>query len=348
MILEINGEETPSGLIVDDLLKKSRPGEKLKIQLQRDGQQLDYSVTLRAHPLEIVRPDRQTEHESVEGHPLSCLVGLETVGIGTKATNVKRDADEIGALPSLREGHWELVSSNADMAEFRFVVGAKQLKAIGQTGELEVIKRYQLAKTTTEQIEQVTAPAYHVNIELEIRSRGVPNRAVAYRMSGPNGLPLEGWWYMSKTGARDVVIRTDAGGMQWKRCPEIYKKAIKRPTEAEPNVEPWVTMFAGDTPVSGRAIRYIGVDAQYFSAVLFPIGSDGGGGVFRQARAVGIGDARRIPSARNKTLNVSFELSSEPTMITEEAPLKHTFKLFAGPKQADLLDQYGATGAGGK
>ncbi|HND54322.1 MAG TPA: YidC/Oxa1 family insertase periplasmic-domain containing protein, partial [Pirellulaceae bacterium] len=103
-----------------------------------------------------------------------------------------------------------------------------------------------------------------------------------------------------------------------------------------------------DTPVSGRAIRYIGVDAQYFSAVLFPIGSDGGAGVFRQARAVGIGDARRIPSARNKTLNVSFELSSEPTMITEEAPLKHTFKLFAGPKQADLLDQYGATGAGGK
>ncbi len=82
---------------------------------------------------------------------------------------------------------------------------------------------------------------------------------VAYRLDGPNGLPTEGKWYATRvtrsggSGLRDFII--SFGG----RTPGMvgaidHRRAAKFPP-------PWPTT---------KPLTFIGVDAQYFSAVLMP------------------------------------------------------------------------------
>ena len=84
---------------------------------------------------------------------------------------------------------------------------------------------------------------------------------MAYRLDGPNGLPREGRWYAYKVsrnwgggGLRDFIVSFDAGGTPAGRLPGHRRRK---------------------TPACLRqdqTLTFIGVDAQYFSAVLMPAG----------------------------------------------------------------------------
>lgn len=343
VLLSANGESVLTEAALQQVLERTKPGEKLELQIQRGGTTRQYTATLARRPLDVIRPERQSDFEPLEGQPNSFLLGLDTLAVGGKSTTAPRGKREIANLPSLEQTTWEVVRAEAGVVEFKYELRPEQLKSIEHGGRVEIYKRYLLSAAPAEQKDDPAARFYHVDMEVEIRSLDVPSRQVSYRLQGPNGLPLEGWWYMNKSGTRDVVVRTDGAGVTWVRAPEIHKRTTQKPEE------PAVPLFADDEPVVNRGVRYIGVDANYFAVMLLPQAAEGNAGVFRRASAHAVGDAALLPKSHNRTLNTSFELVSDVTTITPEKPLLHKFTVFAGPKDPDVLyayDQQAAEGRG--
>jgi YidC/Oxa1 family membrane protein insertase len=150
---------------------------------------------------------------------------------------------------------------------------------------------------------------------------------VAYRLDGPNGLPIEGWWYATKVGRewsaaglRDVVGRYFLG--------EAFQQGA--PSIAEGDVE----------DVAGEAMAYMSVDAQYFSAALLPQIESPEEGWIPRVRSVVVGTEPDLRKGEGRYANVSYRLFSEPMTIEPGQAATHSYTLFAGPKRPEILAQY--------
>jgi YidC/Oxa1 family membrane protein insertase len=172
-------------------------------------------------------------------------------------------------------------------------------------------------------------------MEVELRSTAPGDRRVSYRLQGPTGLPLEGWWYMSKSGTRDVVLQTDGGGQQWVRAPELHSQAINSPeTPAKP-------LFSDTEAAPNRAVRYLGCDANYFSVLLMPRpDAEGNVAVFRRASAYAVGEPALVPKSHNRTMDTSFEIVTDPAAVSADKPRIDRYRIFAGPKDSSVLEAY--------
>ncbi|MFO0867908.1 MAG: YidC/Oxa1 family insertase periplasmic-domain containing protein [Pirellulales bacterium] len=345
ILLSANGQGVTGDADLHTVLESLPPGSSLELKVRRGEQTLTYTATLARRPLDVIRPERQSDYEPLEGSPASFVLTLDTLATDGESVTARQNEPEIRTLPPLGQVTWEVVRAEEGAVEFRYEIPADKLRAIGHAGRLEIVKRYSLTAAPPDQRDNPAARFYHLDFTVEIRSLDVPSRQVAYRLAGPSGLPLEGWWYMNKSGARDVVVRTDGSGMVWKRAPEIYKQAVQKSDQGGNSDVP---IFADNEPAANRGVRYIGVDANYFAVLTMPRAEDGGAGVFRRASAIAVDSAALVPKSHNRTLNTSFFLVSEVTTITPEQPLKHTFTVFAGPKDPDILAAYNQEAAEGR
>lgn len=341
ILLEAGGAKISSDVALDNVLLDAQPGQSLELVVQRGDRRLQFTAKLTQRPAQITRPEPHRDEPSGRTPP-SLVMSLDTLSTGTKSSTTIAGATEVAGIPSLAVGRWEVVKATEDSAEFRLTLNEDALGAAGHSGSLEFIKRFTLAKAATDQIDSEYAHAYHLQLELEVRTTGDASRRVAYRLSGVHSLPLEGWWYMTKSGARDVAIYTDGGGLDWYHAPAIHKQAVNNPDD------PLTRLFAQDDRDLNRRVRFIGVDSQYFAAMLIPDAEPGGGAIFRSATAMAVSDVARIDKGHNRTTNVGFELVSELAEITPDKPLKQRFTLFAGPKHPELLTSYGSADAGGE
>lgn len=333
---------------VDAYLAQTQPGQHVSITVARtadDGQsrELTFDATLVTSPLSIVRPDQPIAASNDRTDPLSFLWALESIGHSA----VPRDKDEIAKLPSLRRDNWQVRtlddSPGGPGVEFTFALSEPQLQAIGVTGSLELVKRYRLARTPEAKLTDSAFPSYHVELELEIRNRGHTPQQLAYRLDGPNGLPLEGWWYVTKihprfsaAGARDVIWSTPSIGHGLIGATKIYSEAMAAREKKQPVIMP---LFSGE---NSQPIDYAGVDAQYFSVVLQPHADEAASlPSFRQALAIPVGDVASIEKSMSKTTNVSFRLISSGVQLEPGQSLVNRYTIFAGPKQPALLRAYG-------
>ena len=149
--------------------------------------------------------------------------------------------------------NWTLVESDQQHAVFRH--------ALADLG-LEVTKTYRLAEVPEEAIKDndwQPHKSYHLEFDIQVRNVGQKPRKLAYRLDGPSGLPHEGVWYASKVsftwgaaGLRDVVSQREHTNAAMKTCSEIADKGM---IELDQNKFPY---------------QFLGVDAQYFSALLLP------------------------------------------------------------------------------
>lgn len=349
IIRRIGSLQVRDALDVEYYLAETRPGQAVQITVDRqadDGQasqEVVLTATLIAPPLNIVRPDDHRAPAGGLADPLSFLWTLDSVG----SSSVPRGAEEIQGLTSLRNSNWEVQLLPDDPAgpavEFQFNLTADHLRAIGQQGALQLVKRYRLTKTPESEIANSGFPSYHLELELEIRNRGDQPQQVAYRLDGPNGLPLEGWWYVTKihpkmfaaAGTRDVLWNTPLTGHGLLGATKIYADAVAALEKNQPVLIP---LFADASP---QPLEYVGVDAQYFSVMLKPQAGDAGAPpLFRQALAIPVGDLGRIEKAVSKTTNVSCRLISQTHDIPPGEALVERYLVFAGPKQPALLEAY--------
>ena len=263
---------------------------------------LSLAVTLDVRPLELIRPEPLQANEFIP-HPLSFLMSL----------NEKKGVTSV-ELNSPRNKNWSVERVADGILEFRLT-----LPGTADSGAaIELVKRFRLGTpadvaTEEEGAAETEAPphAYHLDMELELRNVSDSPQRLAYSLSGPTGLPLEGWWYSAKIHPRmfygagtNVIIKTDN---EWRMvgCPELYKSGRKEPDERA------IPLFAEDEPVANRTVRYLAIDTQYFVAVLMPTGPDDAvNRLFDRAEAFALGDVSKQAKGYSRTTDVTYTLDS--------------------------------------
>ena len=98
--------------------------------------------------------------------------------------------------------------------------------------------------------------AYHLDMELELRNVSDSPQRLAYSLSGPTGLPLEGWWYSAKIhprmfyGAGTMSLSRPITSGVWWAVPNCTRAGGKDPDERA------IPLFAEDEPVANRTVRF--------------------------------------------------------------------------------------------
>lgn len=346
VIREVNGTPIERGEEFESWLhKNSKPGQTIEVTVDRvtasKTESLVYKIALIRRPLEMIRPEsRTTVNKSQVTDPLSFLLTLETL----QGESIKASDEEIRKLPSLYDTNWEISEQTADSVVFTKTLTADDLKKIGRTGSLKVSKRYSLPQAKEG---SKTTQKYHLDLAIGVENTSAEPLAVAYRLDGPNGIPLEGWWYSTKmhrdmfkgAGARDVLFQLGAGPHQLVGTPMIYdhaKKALKGKTPV-------------DYPLVDQAnqlpLTFTGVDAQFFAAMVMPKGKGESPSdkpiQFARVAAIPMHDVNQLTKTRIRMTNTSVRLVTTRESVAEGSTLKHHYQVFLGPKDPAILQPYG-------
>lgn len=226
---------------------------------------------------------------------------------------------QLGA--DLRNLNWELVEVLPKIGPHSTAVFRIRLD------DIEVEKKYELSEVDP-QAANPEAAAYAMKVELTFRNRGKQEKVLNYLLQGPTGLPLENVENTQKF--RDVVVgfATKQGG--------VDHELLAGKTIAEGKVEEWK-----------RPMKFIGVDVQFFAALLSPDGDQSQTPYTRSATQQVVGPVVKDKLERS---DISVELTSADLKL---APMKvngakaagdadavtHTYHLFAGPKRDDVLPE---------
>jgi YidC/Oxa1 family membrane protein insertase len=319
VVTSINGTPTPDADAFVFELRKTKPEHTVKLEYNRDGKPQSVEVALRPYPLEVVHPEAPDREKPELVEPASFLLTLD------KLDDVSLDID-IAELQGveMRDAYWELLPKDAakpNEAAFRRVLSEQGV---------EVVKRYTLMERDPAQ-KNDTAAAYTLGLKIEVKNVGSAPRKLAYRLDGPTGLPVEGFWYArgSKIGAesgcgmRDVVLGRWVGqnvdhGMF--TCTTIADKEA--------------------TVVTDPMLQYVGVDSQYFAAVLMPQPNGPADSRVSRLKAIAAGPVPTDSSLKQLT-NVSFRLTSKPVEVAAGAAAPaDEFKIYLGPKAPEMLAEY--------
>ena len=312
-----------------ELLKSSKPKKGLSLKVARDQQQVDLSVTLGRRPLEVIRPEKENvllrEKKLPAGSvsPPSFQMTMQRIG----ALEIGEDADEIDGL-QLRDANWEIVDRSETSVTFRYQLPQQNL---------EVLKRYVVEPVPAEKQADDNYPGYGLKLDIEIRNLSEETQQLAYQLDGPNGLPMEGWWYASKigrnwgaAGIRDIIADHDGGDTV--------------------QIEPIVVAKEEADLIEGQPLSYIGVDAQYFSVMMIPIRSAPDEAWVELGEAISLSPKPHAKemSYQGRYTNATFQLNSHTFPIAAGESLQHSYDIFAGPKRPELLENYKTYGASGK
>ncbi|MEK6249139.1 MAG: YidC/Oxa1 family insertase periplasmic-domain containing protein, partial [Planctomycetales bacterium] len=176
--------------------------------------------------------------------------------------------------------------------------------------------------------------------DLEFINHRDESRTVAYRLDGPTGMPTEGWWYARKISRssglplRDVAAHSKVDGADLISTSHI----VEEKDEGRDTMVSLVTNSEGLNPLA-----YIGVETQYFAAILIPDNRPKGQQRYKSYAGIVVGDKpQKEKRSKLQLTNVTSRLASEPAQIDPSERLKHSFVLFAGPKSRELLEQYSA------
>jgi len=261
----------------------------------------------------VAQPPKPPENKKV--HP-----PLRVVGNGAaKELTLQTAIPDFGA--DLNRWDWEVVSispekSPHEQATFRLT---------SPDGKLEVLKTYRLAKVDDKR-DPPEGPAYELQLDLTLRNRGDEARTLNYELQGPVGLPLENVDNTSKF--RDVVVGfVGEDGA-------VDAKVLDGKSIANDKTEEWKS-----------PVKYIGVDVQFFAALLLPAGDQFKSSYIKSATQVVTDKADKAELQKS---DVSFKLMSVDLKLPAAADggpaseITHQYRLYAGPKRSDLLNALGA------
>lgn len=293
---------------------------------------LEFDVVLSEHPLDLVRISSRGGADEIVGNfdRPSCLMTLQQIN----SAELRVSEDELASIPSQHRKVWEIAEApegieDAQRIEFRSAVSATALERV-KAAPVELIHSYALEPGS-----------YILDQEVGIENLGEQPQRLAYRLEGPNGITLEGWWYSNKispnfggAGARDVIYHNEGSGdVLWGTYSLIKEARDKK-------VPPAKVLVSPDDPESERNLNYIGVDAQYFTVAYVPQEMPAMT-QFKRAAATLACNINAIPKHKERAANTSFYVDSQTVEVAPGEQLRHKVRMFAGPKQTELLAQYG-------
>ncbi|MCU0877823.1 MAG: membrane protein insertase YidC, partial [Pirellulaceae bacterium] len=345
VLRSVNGRELTDVTELESFLsRQTMPRQQIKLVVSRQGKLLTYTATLSRRPLAVVQPENHVYPTDDGGmqilprDPLSLLVTFDTIGPRT----AKPALGEIPGLPPLYTSNWDLDEATDDHVQFSFTLGEPELKSIRQEGSLKLVKRFTLPKRVA--TSDTPAKEYHVDLQVELHNLGTEERTLAYRMLGPTGLPLEGWWYSTKlhpdwgfkaAGARDVVWKNERGHRLLGN-PMIVSEAKRLIADEEP---PVVDLLYGD---KAGSLDYAGVDTQFFLSAILPQDKAADQPLkFYRAEALPVQDVLEVPKNRLRTTDVSVLLVGDQAKLAGGEKLVDNYQVFFGPKDPRILGNYG-------
>ncbi len=322
-------------------LEEAKPTDSVQIQVRRNSEgaaaTLTFTATLTENPMELIAPKQQLSANSVakDGIMSSFLLCLSIAGVSTLTGAEK----EIAGLPSLRKSNWEmhLPKGKQPAIEFHFLIDEQTAQAEGLAGALKIVKRYTLSNT------------YHIDLDVSLHNQSPKAQKLAFRLDGPNGLPLEGWWYSNKVhpkmfrvaGSRDVIWKKPKDGQRMHGAAAISKNHKEDPKLPGASV----VDSGGNRP----ALNYIGVDTQYFAAILLsqepPEGKSLQPFDIRDAATFQVGAPDNLKGKNIRKVNSSFFIISPTHNIPVGKKKTTRYRLFLGPKHKKVLKEYGLQSA---
>lgn len=236
----------------------------------------------------------------------------------TFATAVETFNDQLDGR-TLEEIDWEVVPASVSETGAAF-------RIVSPDGQLELTKEYVL-KTVQGNPPEVDvqrdtwAEGYELQMAFKVRNLGGQPQEIAYQLRGPVGLPLED--PLNSHKFRDVrmgFLRAD-GGIDTSLF--TAKEAVDQ--EQAGNVEVWK-----------RPMQFIGVDTQYFAALVHPVEDQSKSPTIEAAQAEVLSVGKE-----EKFADVTVVLSSVPRKLgpagSANDSLTDNFVLYAGPKREELL-----------
>jgi len=246
---------------------------------------------------------------------------------------------------SLNELDWEVFDVISDQTNPKINTSVV-FRIISPDKTLEVRKRYELfkAEPLEEEGEKEVNPdtatvGYELKCDLIFKNLSDTDQTLVYQLQGPVGLPLENADNTRKF--RDVRVGfldeeegvykddNEDGFLDKTADTELVTMTAAEVIEAidDEAVETWK-----------RPFKYIGVDVQYFTALLQPGGDQFKTPYIEVARAVLVD--KKKPETNS---DISIALKSHLVTVSANSEVKHSYKLYTGPKRQKLLEPLGAS-----
>lgn len=336
VIIAVGGRAVSSPYGLGEVLEDTAPGDRVSIEVIRPSvsdQPLRFVTRLTEHPLDLVRLSSTGGVDEIMGNldRLSCRVTLSHFA-GRDIPTGKAAIEGLEWVGSAIYDH-EVSVGDGGVADavFTLPLSARRLGPRA-TGAMQIERSYTLRPGS-----------YLIDMDVAVRNLGDQPQAVGYRLEGPNGITPEGWWYSTKispnffggAAARDVVYRTARDGHRLISGYDLLKRAKKTPVDPDPAI------FGADEPEPSRLLDYVGVDAQYFNVAYLPPEETDHFRRFRRASATIVADPQTVPVHKERAVNVSFYVDSSVAEVPPGAAMREPLRMFAGPKQPELIDSVG-------
>jgi YidC/Oxa1 family membrane protein insertase len=334
-IVAIGGKVISSAADLDAVLTNTHPDDEISIEVIRDqvAAPLVFKTILTEHPLDLLRLSSVGGEEEIRGNydQLSCRVTLSQLGDRSILTGQTAIEGLQWVADAIYDHDVSAAGGVQNNATFTLPLSARQL-GVAATGPLRITRSY-----------SIQPGSYLVDMDISVRNLGEQPQRLAYRLEGPNGMTLEGWWYSTKispnffggAAARDVTYKTVRDGHRLLSGYDLLKRARAQPLDPNPAI------FGEDEPDPARLLRYATLDAQYFNVAYLPTEGTEAFRGFRRAAATVVADPAVVPVHQERAVNVSFFLDSLVAEVPPEAALRQQLRMFAGPKEPELIASLG-------
>jgi len=257
------------------------------------------------------------------------VVGPPAGDLATLASSVDVIDEQLERfLTSLADVHWQLTEVETDpalpavntSATFRYVAPDKSL-AVEKKFWLEKVA---LSESNPRETRDTSPAGYQVHLDLTLTNLGNSPRLVQYTLQGPVRVPLENAEHTRKLRDIKVGFLQEDGG--------VNEESMSASTVADEDLEIWK-----------QAIRYVGVDVQFFAALLIPLDGRPVAEQLDDPWIEAIGQVLVTADANEKShSDISVILTSKELGLDPAGKLTHSYALYAGPKRQALLEPLGA------
>ncbi|MEZ6092757.1 MAG: YidC/Oxa1 family insertase periplasmic-domain containing protein [Pirellulaceae bacterium] len=326
-------------------VSNTRVGDVVTVFYKRDGNESSANITMTDQPLEMINHEIDFVDPGISSPP-SFLMQLLGNTDSPGWTQLDRE---------MMNGEWTVEKStteSGESVEFKFELTAERLAEFDIAGPIVVTKRFSIPKLSEELVRNLDSRSFHLDFDISIENKSeTAIKGLGVQIDGPTGATTEGWWYQTKihgrstaigylAGARDVVSSTEYNSYSFLGCPEIVSESLKKSPTIQFIVEP---PKHADEPAEMRALKFLGVDTQYFNIALMPKASETNTestyhcySAIARVASSGIPDVRKL----HRKVDCTFMMFDK---VDLEAGQTYTqsFEIFAGPKKKPVLQQYG-------
>ncbi len=242
---------------------------------------------------------------------------------------VDKQLKKIDRAASLKTVNWKVENLETD-ADNKDIYTSASFVARSPDGKLEITKSYRLNRIAKDKlavagVRDSDAAPYTLDVSVSFKNLTEKDDAeVVYTLQGPVGLPLENPDVARKYRDIKAGFLNDNGSVtaQTVTATEIVKAIDKGA------VEDWT-----------KPISYLGIDLQYFAALVVPGEPQLEKPYFARSRGVLVDKG-----TKKEHSDISVELTSKPLEVSAGKKVEHRLKLYLGPKREELLGTYEATG----